>query len=272
VVETQFGYHIIDVTELKDNSAYYFAILEREITPSDATINDVLRKAELFATSVNNPEDFVSLAEKEGYTVYDAKGLAPSDRRVSTLGDARQIVQWLYRDGEIGKVSEVFDLQYTYVVAVMTGEIEKGYKSLAEVRDEISTAVKNEVKGRVIIGKLSGLTGSLDEIAAAFGKDANVYSKSDLKLSNNSLTSVGFDPIVVGLGYSLESGQRSKPFAGENGVVIIEIQNKTVAPEIADYSLYKNQLEQNVRNRSSFNIAEAIKENANIADRRYRFY
>jgi peptidyl-prolyl cis-trans isomerase D len=93
-----------------------------------------------------------------------------------------------------------------------------------------------------------------------------------LKLSSSSLPTVGFDPQAVGLAFSLETGKRSKPATGENGVVIIESLNKTIAPAIADYSTYKTQLEQGNTNRSSTGIAEAIKENSDIVDKRYKFY
>jgi peptidyl-prolyl cis-trans isomerase D len=52
----------------------------------------------------------------------------------------------------------------------------------------------------------------------------------------------------------------------------MELQNKTVAPSVEDYSAYKLPIQQNQQNRSSFGIAEAIKENANIVDKRYKFY
>ena len=154
----------------------------------------------------------------------------------------------------------------------MTGEVEKGYRPLASVKDEITPAVRNELKGKVIIEKLSGLKGSLDEMKTAYGSDANVYSSSDLKLSSNSLPTVGFDPIAVGTAFSLENAKQSKPLAGENGVVVMELTNKTIAPSMNDYSSYKTQLDQGNVNRSSVGIAEAIKEHADIVDERYKFY
>jgi peptidyl-prolyl cis-trans isomerase D len=70
----------------------------------------------------------------------------------------------------------------------------------------------------------------------------------------------------------LENGKRSAPVAGENGVLVLELQNKTIAPAITDYTQYKNQIEQVNVNRNSVGIAEAIKENSNIVDKRYKFY
>lgn len=272
VVETDFGYHIIDVTEVKDNNYYEVAVIDREIIPSDASINAAIRKAEMFASELKGEKEFIERAKKEGYSVYDAKNLRPADRRVNNLGDARAVVQWLFREAETDKVSEVFDLQDQYAVAVMTGEIEKGYKPLEVVKEEITPAVKNQLKGKIISEKLKSLQGTLDEVATAYGKDATVYANSSLKLNTNTLTSAGFDPIAVGMAFSLEGGKRSAPYAGENGVLLIEVQNKTSAPAIGDYTMFKTQLQQSAVNRNSSSIAEAIKQDAQIVDKRYKFY
>jgi peptidyl-prolyl cis-trans isomerase D len=272
VVETDFGYHIIDVTNTKTNDAVVLAVVEREIVPSDATTNEAFRKAENFAAEVNGLEDFEKKAQAAGLTVLEAKNITAGERRISTLGEARQIVQWLFRDASVGTVSQVFEVEEQNVVAIMTGEISKGYRPLSAVKEEIRPAVTNELKGRQIIKTLSEQKGSLEEAAAIYGTVAGVYSSSDLKLSSNSMPTVGFDPVAVGTAFSLEPGKRSKPIAGENGVVVIELQNKTVAPAAGDYAVYKTQLEQGSQNRSSYSIAEAIKEKADITDKRYKFF
>jgi len=272
VVETDFGYHIIDITNVKTNTAYQLAIVERAITPSDVTINEAYRKAEAFAVDLSSQADFEKRAKEQGLAIQEAKNVLAGDRRIGTLGEARQVVQWLFRDASKGKISQVFDLEDQNVVAVMTGEIKKGYRPFESVKAEITPAVRNEAKGLVIIQKLKDAKGTLEEIAAAFGSDANVYTSSDLKLSSNSLPTVGFDPQAVGLAFSLENGKRSSPVAGENGVIIMELQTKTAAPSLSDYSAYKMQLEQGAINRNSSGIAEAIKESSDIVDERYKFY
>jgi peptidyl-prolyl cis-trans isomerase D len=272
VVETDFGYHIISVTNTPDNTYYSIAAIEREITPSDATVNEALRKAEAFAVELSGIDDFEAKAKNEGLQVIEAKNILSSERRLNGLPEARSVVQWLFRDAEKGKVSTVFDLTDTYVVAVMTGEVEKGYKALDLIKEEITPAVKNELKGKMIIEKLNTLQGSLDEIASAYGKDATVQSSSDLRLSTNNMASIGFDPLAVGTSFALENGKRTKPFASERGVVIVEMQNKTIAPAQGDYTAYKTQLEQTATRNNTTNIAEAIKKRANIVDDRYKFY
>ncbi|MTI22161.1 foldase [Fulvivirga sp. RKSG066] len=272
VVETEYGYHIVRVDETKTNTVYKVATIQRNITPGDETINEAFRDADLFASQIDDLESFEEAADNDSLNVRPAEKLKKNDRRVGVLGDARQIVQWLFRDASVGDISEVFELDDQYVVAVMTGETEEGYQSLNNVRAEVTAKVKNELKGKQIIEKLQGLSGSLEDKATAYGDDANVYTSSDLKLSANSLPTVGYDPYAVGKAFSLENGESTEPFASENGVLIIEMLNKTVAPEIADYSIYKTQMTQNARNRVGFSIGEAIKENADINDKRYKFY
>lgn len=272
VVETDFGYHIIKVTEAKTNTAYEIAIIERQITPSDETANEAYRKAETFADDLSGVAEFEARAKQQGLTVVDGKNIDAGDRRVGALGDARQVVQWLYRDASVGEVSEIFDLDNQHVVAVMTGKVEEGYKPLDVVRAEITPAVRNEKNADLIIGKLSKLNGTLEEIAKAYGADANVYTSSDLKLNSNALPSAGYDPKSVGAAFALENGKRSAPIEGENGVLLIETINRTVAPDLNDYTSFKSQLEQSAVNLSSMSIAEAIKDKSDIEDERYKFY
>ena len=272
VVETDFGYHIISVTDVKSSVAYDLAIVERQIDASDATINDAYRKAESFANGLSNLSDFEARAKEQGYLVQEARNVTAGDRRIGTLGDARQVVIWLFRDASNGDVSTVFNLDDQNAVAIMTGKVSKGNKPVELVKDEITPIVRNEVKSKLIIDKLSATKGTLEEIAAAFGNDANIYSSSDLRLSSNSLPTVGFDPTAVGAAFALKSGEQSVPIAGDNGVVIVQMQNATIAPALGDYSAYNAQLQQATVNRTARGISEAIKENADIVDKRYKFY
>lgn len=272
LVETEFGYHIIDVTSVKDNTSYTVATVERDITPSDETQNEAYRRADLFASSVSGLNEFKEKAAEEKLTVYNAEDVGTNASRVNTLSDARQIVLWLFRDASKGKVSDVFDVQTSYVVAVMTKDTEEGYRSFEDVKEEITPLVKNKLKGQKIAEKLKGLSGTIDEIAAAYGEDASVNSSSDLKLNSNSLPGVGIDPIAVGKAFALESGKRSEPIIGQNGVLLIQNENKTIAPELGDYSMFKNQKLQTLNSQTGLNIAEALKKGANIEDKRYLFY
>lgn len=271
LVETQFGYHIIDVTSVKDNTSYSIASIELVISPSDDTQNAAFLKAQTFAANLSGAMEFLEKAKKENLTVQEAKDITSAERRVNNF-EGRQLVTWLYREGKVDKVSDVFDLEKDYVVAVMTGKVDEGYKSFDKVKEEITPAVKNQLKGEKILEKLTAQKGTLDEIAKAFGTDASIHSSSDLKMNSNSLPSVGLDAKAVGVTFSLENGKQSKPFVGENGVLMVHLQNKTVAPEVGDYTMFKNQLLQGLNGKSSAGIILAIKEVSKIEDTRYKFF
>ncbi|HLT81213.1 MAG TPA: SurA N-terminal domain-containing protein [Cyclobacteriaceae bacterium] len=272
VVESQFGYHIIDVTDVKDNTAYWIATLSEEISPGDASINEALRKAESFQLEVRDLASFQQEASSLGLNVLEAKNVGVGDRRIGILGNARRVVQWLFNDASVGDVSEVFDLNGEFVVAVMTDKVKKGYKPFEMVKDEITPIVANKNRAKIIQDRLNKLEGTLEEIANAFGPEATVHTSSDLRLNSTTLPGISFDPTALGTAFRLSDGGRSKPFQGENGVIIMETIATTIAPAIADYGLYKTQLEQARANRTSFSIADAIKESANIEDRRYKYY
>lgn len=272
LVKTQFGYHIVKVDEVKTNTAYKIATVTREILPGDETINNAYAEADMFATAVDDIASFDERVATDSLRAMPAAKLKANDRRIGVMGEARAVVQWLYSKASVGDVSDVFELDNAYVVAVMTSEVEEGTKSFSTVKNEVINKLKKDEQGKVIADKLNALSGSLAEKANAYGDDANVYTQSDLKLSTTSLPSVGFDPIAIGSVFALESGETSAPIMGENGVVVVRMDNKTIAPDVADYSIFKSQLEQQVNGRVGYGISEAIKDAADIQDERYRFY
>ncbi|PTB94718.1 foldase [Marivirga lumbricoides] len=272
VVKSQFGYHIIKVTEEKTSRTYKVATIQRDILPSEATRDQVFRKADYFAASTSNLEEFEAKAKEEGYNVRSSGKMTASQRSLGNLGEAREVIRWAFTDADINKVSTVFEVPDFYVVAVLTEKTEKGTAPLSEVKPQVTREVTKQLQGEKIKEKLASLSGSLEEIAAAYGADANVFSMSDLKLSANSLQSVGQAPKVIGTAFGMEVGQQSQPLEANNGIVIIKVDNKTPAGEIADYTTYKEQLAQSRKNSTSFAIKAAIEDNADIVDERYKFY
>ena len=272
VVETQYGYHIIRVDEVKQNQTYTIASIEREVIPGTETEDEAYRAADVFTSKVSDVKDFENLALQDTLQIGTVEEIHKNDRRIGRIGEARGIVQWLFRDADVGDISEVFDVEGGYVIVAVVGEVEEGYQPLSAVRAEITTKVKNKLKGERIVERLQKLDGDLEKIASDFGNDALVYSMTDLKLSANSMTGIGTDPLAVGKAFSLDEGERSEPFIGENGVLIIEMNEKTEAAEIADYATYKQQLRQRIAGRTAGNILEAIKDAAEIEDERYKFY
>ena len=272
VVETQFGYHIIDVTETKTNVVYKIAKISLEIFVSDETRNKYYRDAEQFALNTSNIEEFEANAKESNISIRTAMNVRKNDRRITGITEGRNIVYWAYNSASLGDISEVFEIDDQYVIAALTEEQEEGAAELESVRFEITKKVRDQKKSKIITDKLNGLSGSLDEIASAYGEGAKVYNMPALKLSSNSLKSVGLAPEAVGTIFSMENGETTKPFAVDNGVLIVEMVNKLDAPEISDYESYRTQVLQQRQGRIAYGVDQTIKDLAEIKDDRYKFF
>jgi peptidyl-prolyl cis-trans isomerase D len=272
LIKTQYGYHIINVTEEKTAKTYKIATIYRDIIPTETTRDNLYRKADLFAASNTNYADFTASAKESNYNVRSSGKMNPNQRTIGTLGSARPIVRWAFTDASVGKVSDVFETDTHFVVTVLTNETEKGNAEFKEVKALVSRALKEQLKGEIIKEKLSGLSGSLNEMAEAYGSDAKVYNATDVNISSNSLANVGQAPKVIGTIFGLELNTQSQPLEANNGIVIVKVLNRTPASEIADYTSYKDQLAQSRSNNVSFEIKAAIEGKADIVDERYKFY
>ena len=73
LVETEFGFHIIKITD-KDDLAI-IADVANEAVASDKTANDVFRNATKFEMESIDSDEFVATAEKYNYSVRDRKSV-----------------------------------------------------------------------------------------------------------------------------------------------------------------------------------------------------
>jgi peptidyl-prolyl cis-trans isomerase D len=272
LIETEYGYHIINVTELPTNQLYKIATIQIAITPSDETRNEAFRSAGRFIAQSANYDQFKANAQQMNLNVYEAFEVESNDRTVSVLSNAREIVRWLFNDAKVGTVSDVFELDDQYVVAIMTGRTEAGMAPLDVVRAEVTERVKNEKKAEVIKSKLAGLSGNLEEIREAYGPDARTERNASLTFSNNSLGLFGPAPKVIGAAFALQAGQRTPPIAEISGVFMMEVLNRTDAPQLNELSIYVDIIRRRNQGRDAFGVSEAIKDFANIKDFRYKFF
>ena len=274
IVETDFGFHIVKVTEAKTNTRYKLAAVNRTIAPSQATMDEVLRKADAFATE-NDTKDKFEASLKKDRTLLMLRGdkIPEGAAGFNNLQNARDIVRWAFNsDTKIGSISTVFQNENQYIVALETGSTDKDKVKIDDFRDELTAKVRGEMKAEIITKKLSGITGTLEQMAQKYGAGALVETVTDLTLAQGVLTSAGADPTALGKAFGLKIGQKSKPFKGEAGVFVMETTKSTPAPAMADLTMYKNSSKMMAAQRASYYINEAIKENAKVVDNRAKFY
>lgn len=273
LVETEYGYHIIEVTELSQTQTTKIAVLELELNASDLTRNEVFRNADMFAASSSNAKSFRENAEKEGYQLLRANGVNSSARSLNNLSGAREIIRWSFNDASVGNVSEVFELEDTYVVALLVGRTAEGVADLndANTRDQVTMEMRNDKKAAYIIDQIKGLE-TLEAIKEKF-PDASLGSTPDLRLNASVIPGVGFAPKAVGAIFGQKNtGQLSKPIKEDIGVIVAKVNSITPAPEIGDFTRYQNEIVTNASQRANYMIMMAMQELADVKDYRYKFF
>ncbi len=275
VIETEFGYHIVKVTDAKSNTSYKLAAINKTIAPTQATLDKVFTQADAFANANGTLAAFeVALKKDKSIIMMRADRLQENSSAVNNLANAREIVRWAFDENTaVGDGSKkVFEQDNQYIVAYLTGKTDKDNVKVDDYRIELTALVRNQLKGEQISKKLAGIKGTLEQIAQKYGAGALVETVQDQTLAGGMLNTAGPDAIALGRIAGLKNGKRSSVFVGDNGVFIAEKTGGVAAPALADYSQYKNQLQMMGVQRSSFYINEAIKENAKIVDKRYKFY
>jgi peptidyl-prolyl cis-trans isomerase D len=271
LVETEYGFHIIEVTEMPKSTYTKVATIELELVASDATRNEAFRNADTFAAEAGNRGEFTEKAEAAGYRIIQANNLESGSRNLNNIQNAREVVRWAFSEASEEEVSPVFELDNSYLVATLVNRKEEGDATLADVREQVELLVRNEKKAAIIIEKLKGKT-TLAEMQAVYPNEASVNEIPDLKLSAAVIPGIGFAPRAIGSVFGLTNGQITMPIQEDIGVMVAKLNTLTPAAEIGDYTNYQGQLTQNASQRTTYQVMMALQELANVKDFRYKFF
>ena len=273
LVETDFGFHIIKVTAPKTNKKFQIGLLERDVVASEETKDMIFKKADEFAANNTDTAKFnAAILKDKTLSKQPANNFKSTDKYVGSLNNPRELIRWAFNEAKVGEVSKVYSMDNQYYVAALVGKRDKGVADVADVKVEITTKIRNEKKGDIIVEKLKAQSGTLENIAAKYGKDAVFNIASGINFAAGSITGLGYDPIAVGVAFGTTKGKKSAPFKGESGAGIIEVVATTPAPEVADYASYKSQLKQQRTGREDYVVDELLKKQADIEDNRYKFF
>ena len=265
LVETQFGYHIIQVTDKQD--AVRLATIAQKIEPSEATNDKIYTQATKFEMDAAN-KDFAAIVKQAKLTANPAVRVKAIDENFASLSNQRQIVKWAFDgDTKIGNVKRFEIVNVGHVIAKLKSIAPKGLMSVEEARPQVEPILKNKKKAAKIEAKMKGA--SLVAIAAA--NKVTVMNAVDLTIENPSVPNAGFEPKVVGLAFSSKAGVVSKPIEGNSGVYVIATKAVTKAPAIKKYDDFIAKVKQQAVGNSG-RFMQALKEDADIVDNRADFY
>ena len=265
LVETQFGYHIINVTDKQD--AVKLATIAQKIQPSELTNNKIYEQATKFEMDAAK-KDFEALAKELKVTVSPSVRVKAIDESFGTVSNQRQIVKWAFESGtSVGDVKRFEIVNQGHVVAKLKKVYEKGLMAVEDARPQVEGILKNKKKAEMIQAKLKAT--SLEALAAA--NNVTVMNAADLSIENPAIPGAGFEPKVVGTAMSSKVGQISKPIVGNAGVYVLVTRAATKAPALKSYEEFVGKLKQQTASYSG-RVIQALKENADIKDNRSEFY
>ncbi len=265
LAETEFGYHIINVTDKQD--AIKLATIALKIQPSEMTNNKTYEQATKFEMEAAD-KDFAALVKQMKLTSNPAVRVKAIDENFGSVPNQRQIVKWAFEgDTKIGSVKRFEIVNVGHIVVKLKSITPKGLMSAEEARPQVEPILKNKKKAEMITKKMTG--GSLDAIAS--DNKVTVMNAVDLTIENPNVAGAGFEPKVVGMAFTSKAGQVSKPIEGNSGVYVVNTKVVTKAPAIQKYDEFVAKMRQQVMNYSG-RVMQSLKNDADIEDNRAEFY
>lgn len=263
IVETEFGYHIIKVTDKQD--AVRLATIAQRIEPSEATSNDIFTKATKFEVEASE-KDFATVAKTLGLTVLPSVNVKALDENVGQFQNQRTIVRWAFdkktSEGDVKR----FNVPNGNLIVKLKKVNEEGLMPVADARPMVEPILKKEKKTEKIKALLKGST--LEEAAKA-GK-VTVATATDVTLQSPMLAGFGPESKIVAIAFATAPNKTSDLFEGNGAVYKVRTKAVVKAPAIKDFTPYTNNL--NAQNAGSVNrVIPALKENAKIEDNRLDF-
>jgi len=264
LVETDFGYHIINVTDKQD--AVRLATIARKIEASEATTDKLYTQAVKFEMDANS-KDFEKTAKESGLTVNPSVKVKAMDEMFGSVGAQRQIVRWAFEKGtKVGDVKRFELASLGNVIAKLKKVNEKGLMAVDDARPGIEPILRNKKKAEQLKAKMKGST--LAAVAAASG--ATVMQAADLSIENANIPNAGFEKRVVGTAFAIGVNKVSAPIEGNAGVYVIKPTLITKAPALKNHADYVAKVKAQVSGYSG-RVIPALKEDADIQDDRLEF-
>ncbi len=274
VVETQFGYHIIEVLDVAkaNHTVYTVAQIFKLIGPSPETTKEYYKLASDFGGQNNTAELFEKAIEKQKLNKRIAENIKENDKSLPGLEGAKELVRWVYSANKGDVSSQVFEFKDKFVVAHLTGIRDKGTLPLEEVKDEVVVKARRDKKASEFVKEFetkAGSSKSIDDIASKMG--LGVEKQEGLNFTAFNVVNLGREDALVGTAAALKTGGVSKPVAGENGVFVVTVYNESQSPNVPTLLDVRNQAEQMLSGRADYEVYNALRDKANIEDHRARF-
>ena len=276
LVETAFGYHIINIEDKKAGSmSYKVANLIKAIKPSDKTENEIYTKATKFIQQVQGKSfnDFTNIAKKGNYQFFKPKEVGRFQGQLPGLATDKdeEIIAWAFNKKREKGDTDIFTVDGTgdRIVAYVNGIQKAGTADPEAVRDQIEPIIKNKILAKQISDKITAAKAtSLDQIAKLF---ATTKQGAQVNMLSPQVAGA-MEPKVAGAAFGVAKGKVSNPVEGMTGVYVLVKKSETINKQPGDVK----QITQAIASQNSQQFGQAflksLQDNAKIEDYRIEVY
>jgi peptidyl-prolyl cis-trans isomerase D len=273
-IKSNIGFHIVEVLD-RSNNTIRLATIGYDITAGDAT-KDALRKAaDMFLLDVKDSAAFNKKAVAMKLNIMDSPPIGAGMVFFPGIqGSATREIVRLAMEKKPGYVhTQSIEADNAFVVFYVKNKYEEGYKQLEVVKPLIANRVKDELKAKIILEKLSKIKAKdLESIKNSYGPGPFVSTAEGVNFSGGSIPGVGNDPILLGAVFSLKKDQLSAPIKGATGVYVVKVTNiQEAKPDEQEINTFRTKLIQEKQQRFQNLAYQGLRELAKIKDYRYNF-
>jgi len=235
VVKSQFGYHIIKVTDKRPAA-------QKTLPEVRAQIEDTLKYeqaqsaaqklADQVAGELKKPSDFDSVARARGLHSGES-GLFSQDEPIAGIGMAPTVNQAAFELKD-GVVSEPLRTPQGFAFVTVTGKQAPYLPKLDEVKPKVRDDVIKQKAVETARQKAASVSaemksGDFDKAAKAAGLEVKT---TDLIARGAPVADVGVSPALEAAAFALPAGSVSDPIVTDTGAAIVKvIERKDVAAD-----------------------------------------
>lgn len=268
-IETQFGYHIIKVTDKQSTELKYSEITIKP-TISTATKQRIMADASRAEKTIQAGTPIDDMGKQLKVKVVET----PVFQETTPILGSRAITQFAF-DNDKGSVLRQETKGYGMIVAQVTDTREPGIKPFEDVREEIIRKLTVRKKIDMLKNKAEQIASSLQSAGNVDGAntiDPTLEARVLTQVRNNGqLQGIGTEYAVTQAAYTQSIGSVGKPVRGERGWYIVQVTNRAAA-DMGRFASEKTAVVQNLATRTRGTAYYAwfnkVRENSEIKDER----
>ena len=238
VVKSQYGYHIIKVTDKRAPTQKTLAEVRTQIEDTlkyEQAQTAAQKLADQVAAELKKPADFDTVARARGLQAGES-GLFQQDEPIAGIGMSPAVSQAAFQLKE-GEVSEALRTPQGYAFVTVTGKQAPYLPKLDEVKSKVRDEVLKQKAIEAARQKAASINaemkaGDFEKAAKAAGLDVKT---TDLIARGAPVADIGVSPALEAAAFTLPQGAVSDPIVTETGAAIVKVieRKDVVADDLA---------------------------------------